>query len=189
MKHTLSLEIPAQSLSDQILAIQSTIIKNGITLDWVKPHHLSLQLNFLGSLTEAQLPIAFKQLNWLKSVSEFDLQFVYLDSLYHRHSPSEIFLTPANTPTLEHLFTQNSLHLAEANIPQPRRYLPRLVFAYTPRQDPTSTKRVLDQLSDINLPAPIDLHVDQVLAMEHLQSKKSTHLQKVATFRLLPATA
>ncbi len=186
MGQLLTRVIPADtSLMDRCRKIQSDINRLGLPITWVKPDDLFLVINNLGRLNREQIPPLHKTLTGtIKSFSPFSLALDFVQTLYLRHEPSQIYLSPAKNADLADLQTTITEKIRLLSIPQPVRYFPQIVLGTLARADPTTTKHFLDKIGDYDLSAPIDLLVDKLYLLEILMAKKTIHHQKLATFSM-----
>lgn len=182
MKHTLILTIP---IGQVYTGIQSDVARLGVPAVWVKPNQLFLELNYLGRIADEQTPQIFKAVSQVVSTTPaFDITLNYLDTLYQRHAPSQIYLSPGKSLELLEFQKNLCLSLRPIDIPQSQKFSPRVVLGTLERADPTTTKYLLDKLIDYELPHPTILSVTTINLLEIFTDKKSIHHQRIATFAM-----
>jgi 2'-5' RNA ligase len=186
VKHILVLAIPAgEAVADIYPKIQSDLAHLQLQVYWTKPDQLFLQLSYLGRITDDQTPSIFKAVSKIvASTPTFNLTLNYLDTLYLRHEPSQIFLSPAKNSQLISLQKELSQKLTSIEIPQPAKFLPQVVLGTLERADPTVTKHQLDKLIDYELENSINLQVNKINLFEIFSQKKSLHYQRIGTFAM-----
>lgn len=184
MKHSLLLAIP---VSHQLLAagqkIRTDIDQRGIRVNWFKPEHLHLQLNYLGRIPDqAQGQIHEHIFQIVHATAVFSINFVYFQVQYVRHGRTKVQLIPAPNSDLAILQKSLRSRLQTINIPQPSRFFPELVLGEFERADPTTIKRQIARLSDYELAKPLPLLVEKVILLEALFDRRSVHYRRVAAF-------
>ncbi|TSC88192.1 MAG: 2'-5' RNA ligase [Microgenomates group bacterium Gr01-1014_16] len=181
MKHRLFVAIDVPSA--EILALQLRLDQLRLPVIWEKPEKIHLTLNFLGRIPDDQ----FSQINGIirniaKKFPPQHLELHFLETLYRRHESTLVYLS-ASSPDLKSL--QHSLSLSLSPIsPQPIRFLPHITIGQLKRTDPTTTKRVIDQISNFDYTPLPSFAVDHITLYESFLSSKGSTYQKQATFSL-----
>lgn len=182
MKHRLFLAIAVPPA--EIVALQNKLELLRLPIVWEKPEKLHLTLNFIGRVSSDQLGAVSRV---IKSASQhfnaLSVSLPFLETLYQRHDQTLLYLA-ASSPDLVPLQKAICAGLDSIKFPQPRRFLPHVTIGKLKRTDPTTTKRVIDIISNFDYQPVSSFVVDHLTLYEsHLSSKGSTY-QKVNSFRL-----
>lgn len=182
MKHRLFLAIDVPSA--RIVALQSKLDGLRLPVIWEKPEKIHLTLNFLGRVSIDQIGGVSRI---VKSAAyhfnQFSISLPFLETLYQRHDQTLLYLA-TSSPDLAPLQKALCEGFDSIKFPQPRRFLPHITIGKIKRTDPTTTKRVIDAISNLDYRPLPPFEVDHLTLYEsHLSSKGSTY-QKQATFRL-----
>ncbi|OGC92190.1 2'-5' RNA ligase [Candidatus Amesbacteria bacterium RIFCSPHIGHO2_02_FULL_47_9] len=184
MKHRLFLAI--DTLFSEIVSLQSNL--NGLRLPviWEKPEKLHLTLNFLGRTPDDQLSqITTLTSQVAKSFSPFTLQPYFLETLYHRHGSSLIYLgLTGDIEELKKLQNSLSQSLSRLSLPSQDRFLPHITIGKFKKDDPIQTKKFLSLVSDYDFTPLSPFTVDRLTLYESLLSRSGSHYQKLAGFAL-----
>ena len=182
MKHRLFLAIDVPS--SPIIELQSRLEKLGLPISWEKPEKLHLTLNFIGRVSSDQLGGVSRVIkSAIYQFNKLTVSLPFLETLYQRHDQTLLYLA-ASSPDLVPLQKAVCAGLDSIKFPQPRRFLPHVTIGKLKRTDPTTTKHVIDIISDFDYQPMPSFDVDHLTLYEsHLSSKGSSY-QKIATFRL-----
>lgn len=182
----LAIDLP-QNLQREITAWLTRLPQPVLPVAWEEPEKLHLTLNFLGRVPETKVRLVIKLLratsqNW----PHFTLVPLWLQTLYHRHQPSLVYLSVGGDLDL---FTPLQKSLSDALdslfLWQPRRkFLPHINLGRLKRADQISTKRALEAISDLPPPQFSPFLVDHLVLYESFLSRHGSHYQKVASFML-----
>lgn len=187
MKHRLFLAIDVPS--SPIIELQSRLEKLGLPISWEKPEKIHLTLNFIGRVSSDQLGGVSRV---IKSATQLfytvTLSLPFLETLYQRHDQTLVYLA-ATSPDLVPLQQSLCEGLNSIKFPQPRRFLSHITIGKVKRTDPTTTKRVIDQISNFDYQPLPSFEVDHLTLYEsHLSQKGSTY-QVISRFMLKSQTA
>jgi len=151
---------------------------------WEKPEKIHLTLNFLGRVSSDQLGgVSGAIKSATRSYNNLTISLPFLETLYQRHDQTLLYLA-AMSPGLVPLQKSLCDGLDSIKFPQPRRFLPHVTIGKLKRTDPTTTKSVIDAISNFDYTPLPSFEVDHLTLYEsHLSSKGSTY-QKVSNFRL-----
>lgn len=184
MKHRLFLAIDDPSAG--IVALQTELDRLRLPVVWEKPEKIHLTLNFIGRVSSDQLGGVSRVIkSAIRPFNKLTISLPFLESLYQRHDQTLLYLA-ASSPDLDPLQKALCEGLDSIKFPQPRRFLPHITIGKIKRTDPTTTKRVIDTISNFDYQPLPSFEVDHLTLYEsHLSSKGSSY-QKQSTFRLNP---
>ncbi len=187
LKHRLliAIDLP-QDTKSELMRLQNDLAKFGVNADWKSADKLILELNYLGRIDDSLIsPIKKITRNLTKDLGELFLTPVYLQALYSRHDPTEIFLTlNGDTDKLIDLQKQLCKEFRDIEIPQSKRYEPQITLGTLPRIDPTFTKQQIDKVDNFELSSLSSFEVNALSLFELFVTKIGTHIQKVGAFML-----
>ena len=182
MKHRLFLAIDVPS--SPIIELQSRLEKLGLPISWEKPEKLHLTLNFIGRVSSDQLGGVSRVIkSAIYQFNKLTVSLPFLETLYQRHDQTLLYLA-ASSPDLVPLQKAVCAGLDSIKFPQPRRFLPHVTIGKLKRTDPTTTKHVIDIISDFDYQPVSSFEVDHLTLYESLLSSKGSTYQKIANFRL-----
>jgi len=182
----LALDLP-DSHRDHIGRLLATPVFTRLPVEWESPQKLHLTLNFLGRCDDALLGLIRSRLaKIVPMLSSFDLQLVFLETLYKRHGDSLIYLAPAgDLAPLRELQSQISHFIEnELRIPQPDRFLPHVLIGRPRKADPVTIKGLLAQIKDLEFSAPPPFPVTAVSLYESFISRAGAFHQKIGQYAL-----
>lgn len=187
MKHRLLLAIDLPPVTkSELLHLQEQLTAFGVNAQWKKPEKLIVDINYLGRIEDSQATEIKKRIR--QATHDFGvMKFtpVYLQALYSRHEPTEIFLNlSGDIERLMELQKTLSKEFKDMDMPQPQRYDPQITLGTLPRIDPTTAKQQIDKVDNFDF-SPLSLfEVDTLTLFELFVSKAGTHIQKVGAFVL-----
>lgn len=187
MKHRLFIGIALPTAQTTLIAkIGKSAVFTKIPLLWEPPEKLHLTLNFLGSIEEEIFSDIQRRLpGWLSGFGPLTLRFNFLESLYRRHEPSFIYLSPAgDVDRLVRLRQSVNLGLADIRLSQPGHFLPHVKIAELPKSDPDTTKLWLNKLTSADFTPLPPFTVNSITVFQSLLSKNGSTYRKIAHFPL-----
>ena len=187
MKHRLllAIDLPPATKSE-LLHLQEQLTIFGVNAEWIKPEKLIVDLNYLGRIEDSQAAEIKKRIRLAtKDYGIMKFTPVYLQALYSRHEPTEIFLNlSGDIERLVELQKTLSKEFKDMDMPQPQRYEPQITLGTLPRIDPTTAKQQIDKVDNFDF-SPLSLfEVNTLTFFELFVSKVGTHFQKVGAFVL-----
>jgi len=187
VKHRLILAIELPRTREQSVAnIKAKINKLSNKVVWEESSRLKVILNFLGRVNDEDISKCMGQIQKIASnQGKFSLSFQFLDALYKKHEQSEIYLNVYDTDgQLKLLQKDISAALESIQIKQPLRFQPQLILGHVEKSDPSTTKKILDDIRTVEDIIPFDMEVTKLTVYEISQSKRGDHIQKFADFNL-----
>ena len=185
MRHRLftALAFPPD-LNPKIFDLRSKITSN---LDWENPQKLHLTLNFLGDISDEQLPNLRSTLTKaLSPFSNFKFHFGFLQTIYRRHEGSYLCLTPdqefQDLLNLQEALKDSVYHLG---VPVADRFWPHLTIARVPKADPVTTKTWLDQIDSLDLKVRFTWPVKSIFLYESSNDRSGTHFSRITAYHLV----
>ena len=155
-------------------------------MEWAPPEKLHLTLNFMGQFDDKQIGAAQSVLaRQIAAFPSFSSPLSTVETMYHRHEPTIIYIQPSKCPELMELQSALSVTLEDMDSPQPRRYFPQLTIGQFVKADPTTMKRFMDTFSDFELTDPLpEIPVTKIHLFESLTSKTGTYYRRMTGFPL-----
>lgn len=184
MRHRLFLALPFPAdLLPHITVLRSKI---NINLNWEPDQKLHLTTNFLGNITDEQLPNLQKSISGvIQDVLPFRIHLGFLQTMYRKHEGSFLCLAP-DQPSEELLSLQDNLRsmIYHQDIPVADRFWPHLTIARIPKADPVTTKSLLDKIDALDLKTRFFWPINSIVLYESHSDRSGTHYQKMFTFPL-----
>ena len=184
MRHRLFTAVPFPAdLNSNIVGLRS---KLHFDLDWEKPQRLHLTLNFLGNITDEQLPNLQKKLiSAISNIEPSKLHFGFLQTIYRKHEGSYLCLTP-DKESQEIIDLQESLKnsVYHMGVPVADRFWPHITIAKLPKADPVSIKALLDKIDSLDLKTRFTLPIESVALIESKNDRSGTHYSRIASYPL-----
>lgn len=187
MTHRVFLAIrPPEEIISFVTDLQSRLGLLNLPLIFTDADNLHLTLNFFGRVDDVLLhTLQFRTLpKLIETFSPLKLKFSFLESMYRRHEPSFIYLSPTgDVSTLKSLQLEISSALNSAALPQDRKFLPHLKVAELEKSDHETTKSNLQKISDFAYSPSPEFTVDFLTLFETTSTRAGVHYQKLARFR------
>lgn len=187
MKHRTFLAIPLPPQYYEIISnIQLDLCKKAPFIP-EKIEKMHITLSFLGrveeeivsSLKNRSLPRLFKETNM------FPIELKFIESMYRKRESSFVYLAPSvGDKEVKEMHEKIVDILSNFNIPQPQRFMPHMVIAKTPKSDPETTKKWLDNLDNYEFEGLPSFNVEKITFYESFLSKKGSTYQRLADFSL-----
>jgi len=185
VRHRLFLGLPfPQAHLSKLGELKSKIRPN---LHWERTEKLHLALNFLGNITDEELPRLQPVLaSTIKLLTPIKIHFGFLQAMYQRHEGSFLCLTP-DQPAEELLDMQQALKDAvyHLDIPVADRFWPHVTIARIPKADPVTTKSILDKIDSQNLKVRFTWEADSIVLYESSSDRTGVHYSRMATYKLI----
>lgn len=153
---------------------------------WEPSAKLHLTLNFLGELPDEAIARLYKKLSpVIAAFPAFSLTPTFLETLYHRHEPSLIYLAPrGDISILTDLQKAIRQALNDLRLPQTSRFMPHIVVGRLKRTDPVATKTYLDQLGTYEPASFSPFSISRITLYESHLTKVGSFYQRVHSFAL-----
>jgi RNA 2',3'-cyclic 3'-phosphodiesterase len=187
LKHRLfiSLDLP-ESVRREITILEARLDSLHLPLVMQEPEKLHLTLNFIGNYDkDATDNLASAVAQKVSGCAPFTLRPFFLETLYQKHDASLVYLgLTGDLTALQNLHDSLSQVLIPKKIPQPRRFLPHISIAKIKKADPVLTKKILDQIRDINFSPLTEFTADRLSLYQSILSQKGSTYRRLRQFML-----
>lgn len=187
MTHRVFLAIrPPEELTHFIQNLQSDLTRLKLPVIWTPPENLHLTLNFFGRVDDVLLhTLQFRTIpKLIEPFPYLNLKFSFLETMYRRHEPSFIYLSPSgDTEILKEVQSTVSTALNEASLPQDRKFQPLLKIGEFEKSDHETTKANLQKVSDFEFTPSPEFTIDHLTLIETTLSRSGASYKKLARFR------
>lgn len=181
----MAIDLPIETAS-QIDVLQRQLDSMGLPVSWEPAGKIHLTLVFLGRLPDEEASRVNQVVrSVVGSYMPFSIQPAVLETMYHRHEPSVIYLLIANKDGELFALQRDLAKSLDQITPQPsRKYLPHVTIGKVRKSDPTYVKQVLDKLEQVEAPPLVEFEVTKIHLYESFLSKSGSSFTRLQSFSL-----